>query len=106
MVHGKARPVKMRGGTTGLSLPLVDADGMGRAFPEIQMVTFTSSRGGQHRYALRRGVADSPGPGAGRAGAEPGTVAIVELEEIPLAYLPSNAVRFKMKAVGKLKLKK
>ena len=24
-----------------LGLPLVDADGMGRAFPELQMVTFT-----------------------------------------------------------------
>ena len=37
-----------------------------------------------------------------KAGAESGTIEIVELEEIPLAYLPSNAVRFKVKAVGKL----
>ena len=27
---------------------------------------------------------------------------IVDLEEIPLAYLPSNAVRFRVKAVGEL----
>jgi N-methylhydantoinase A/oxoprolinase/acetone carboxylase beta subunit len=38
-----------------------------------------------------------------RAGAEDGSVEIVELEEIPLAYMPSNAVRFRVKAVGKLK---
>jgi N-methylhydantoinase A/oxoprolinase/acetone carboxylase beta subunit len=38
-----------------------------------------------------------------KAGAESGSVEIVELDEIPLAYLPSNAVRFRVKAVGKLK---
>jgi N-methylhydantoinase A/oxoprolinase/acetone carboxylase beta subunit len=37
-----------------------------------------------------------------RAGARPETVQIVDLEEIPLAYLPSNAVRFRVKAVGEL----
>jgi N-methylhydantoinase A/oxoprolinase/acetone carboxylase beta subunit len=36
------------------------------------------------------------------AGAQPGTIEIVELDEIPLAYLPSNAVRFRAKAVGAL----
>ncbi len=38
-----------------------------------------------------------------KAGADESTVEIVELEEIPLAYLPSNAVRFRVKAVGELK---
>ncbi len=38
-----------------------------------------------------------------KAGAEASTVNVVELEEIPLAYLPSNAVRFRVKAVGDLK---
>jgi N-methylhydantoinase A/oxoprolinase/acetone carboxylase beta subunit len=37
-----------------------------------------------------------------KAGAEEKSVEIVELEEIPLAYLPSNAVRFRVKAVGRL----
>ena len=27
-----------------LGLPVIDADGMGRAFPELQMVTFHSGR--------------------------------------------------------------
>ncbi len=38
-----------------------------------------------------------------KAGADRETVEIVDIEEIPLAYLPSNAVRFKVKAVGNLK---
>ena len=38
-----------------------------------------------------------------RAGAAAETVEIVEMEEIPLAYLPSNAVRFRVKAAGDLR---
>ena len=40
-----------------------------------------------------------------KAGAEPNTVDVVEIEEIPLAYLPSNAVRFRVKAAGDLRRK-
>lgn len=36
------------------------------------------------------------------AGAERGSVEIVEIDEIPLAYLPSNALRLRIKAVGDL----
>jgi hypothetical protein len=36
------------------------------------------------------------------AGADPGTVQIVEIEEIPLAYLTSPAVRIRAKAAGAL----
>jgi N-methylhydantoinase A/oxoprolinase/acetone carboxylase beta subunit len=36
------------------------------------------------------------------AGAEPHSVQIVDIEEIPLTYLPSNAVRIRVKAVGDL----
>jgi N-methylhydantoinase A/oxoprolinase/acetone carboxylase beta subunit len=36
------------------------------------------------------------------AGADPATVEIVEIDEIPLAYLPSNALRVRVKAVGDL----
>ncbi len=38
-----------------------------------------------------------------RAGAAADTVEVVEVEEIPLAYLPSNAVRFRVKAAGDLR---
>lgn len=37
------------------------------------------------------------------AGADPDTVEIVEFAEVPLAYLPGNASRFLVKAVGDLK---
>ena len=36
------------------------------------------------------------------AGAQAGTVEIVEVEEVPLAYLPGNATRIAVKAVGEL----
>lgn len=39
---------------------------------------------------------------ARRAGADPDTLEIIELEEVPLAYLPGNAVRVKAKAAGRL----
>ena len=38
------------------------------------------------------------------AGADPATVHIVDVEDVPLAYLPSNAVRVRVKAVGDLRL--
>jgi N-methylhydantoinase A/oxoprolinase/acetone carboxylase beta subunit len=38
-----------------------------------------------------------------KAGADEATTAVVEVEELPLAYLPANTVRFKVKAVGDLK---
>jgi N-methylhydantoinase A/oxoprolinase/acetone carboxylase beta subunit len=37
------------------------------------------------------------------AGADEATVEIVDIEEVPLAYLPSNATRIRVKAVGDLK---
>ena len=36
------------------------------------------------------------------AGADPATVAVVEIEEVPLTYLPSNVTRVRVKAVGDL----
>ena len=36
------------------------------------------------------------------AGANPATVEIVDVEEVPLAYLPGNAIRIMVKAVGDL----
>ena len=36
------------------------------------------------------------------AGAQPETVEVVEVEEIPLTYVPSNATRIRIKAVGNL----
>ena len=38
------------------------------------------------------------------AGARPGTVEIYDVEEVPIAYLPGNATRIRVKAVGELQL--
>jgi N-methylhydantoinase A/oxoprolinase/acetone carboxylase beta subunit len=48
-------------------------------------------------------VKDAARTEAVKAGADEASLEIVEIDEIPLAYLPSNAVRFRVKAVGKLK---
>jgi N-methylhydantoinase A/oxoprolinase/acetone carboxylase beta subunit len=40
------------------------------------------------------------------AGAGPGSVRIVEIDEVPLAYLPGNATRIRVKAVGDLELER
>jgi N-methylhydantoinase A/oxoprolinase/acetone carboxylase beta subunit len=39
---------------------------------------------------------------AENAGAKAGTVRVVEVEEVPLAYLPGGATRIRVKAVGEL----
>ncbi|MFD1939897.1 MULTISPECIES: hydantoinase/oxoprolinase N-terminal domain-containing protein [Nonomuraea] len=38
------------------------------------------------------------------AGADPGTVEVVDIDEVHVAYLPGNAVRVRVKAVGDLRL--
>jgi N-methylhydantoinase A/oxoprolinase/acetone carboxylase beta subunit len=38
------------------------------------------------------------------AGADPATLQIVDVEDVPLAYLPGNATRIRVKAVGDLAL--
>ncbi len=63
-------------------------------------------------YALgdvprEQALADAKGEATRRAidaGATPGSVQIVDVEEVPLAYLPSNATRIHVKAVGDLTL--
>jgi N-methylhydantoinase A/oxoprolinase/acetone carboxylase beta subunit len=54
------------------------------------------------RQAMLDEACDEARDRAVGAGAEPGTVQIVEIEEIPLAYLSSPAVRVRVKAAGAL----
>ena len=39
---------------------------------------------------------------AAAAGADPSTIEVVDVEEVPLTYLPSNVTRVRAKAVGNL----
>jgi N-methylhydantoinase A/oxoprolinase/acetone carboxylase beta subunit/purine-cytosine permease-like protein len=43
---------------------------------------------------------------AQQAGARPGTISIVDVEEVPLAYLPGGATRIRVKAVGDLDVRR
>jgi N-methylhydantoinase A/oxoprolinase/acetone carboxylase beta subunit len=58
--------------------------------------------GATGRQAALDEASDEARERAAAAGADPGTVQIVELEEIPLAYLTSPAVRIRAKAAGAL----
>jgi N-methylhydantoinase A/oxoprolinase/acetone carboxylase beta subunit len=58
--------------------------------------------GADGRRAALDEACDEAVQSAVAAGADPGTVQIVEIEEIPLAYLTSPAVRIRAKAAGAL----
>lgn len=51
--------------------------------------------------ALNQAKAEATEKAVG-AGADPGTVQIVDVEDVPLAYLPSHATRIRVKAIGDL----
>lgn len=55
------------------------------------------------RDAVLEEVKEAAKQEAVKAGADEASIEVVEFEEIPLAYLPSNAVRFRVKAVGNLR---
>jgi N-methylhydantoinase A/oxoprolinase/acetone carboxylase beta subunit len=38
------------------------------------------------------------------AGADPGSIEVVEIDEVPISYLPGNALRVRVKAVGDLRI--
>jgi N-methylhydantoinase A/oxoprolinase/acetone carboxylase beta subunit len=57
---------------------------------------------GRTREAILAGARAEAESRAIAAGADPGTLELVEVDEIPLAYLPSNVVRVRVKVVGDL----
>ena len=56
------------------------------------------------RRAALESVFDEARSRAVRAGADPDRLQIVEVEEVPLAYLTDPAIRIRVKAVGPLAL--
>ncbi|GAA1553315.1 hydantoinase/oxoprolinase family protein [Kribbella sancticallisti] len=56
------------------------------------------------RTSMLREAQDEAVARAVTAGADPATVAVVEVDELPIAYLPGDAVRVRVKAVGDLML--
>lgn len=68
---------------------------------EVDRIYPLDGRGQTRETALAAARAEATGR-ATDAGADPATVEIVEVDEIPLTYLPSNALRVRVKAVGDL----
>jgi N-methylhydantoinase A/oxoprolinase/acetone carboxylase beta subunit len=56
------------------------------------------------REAVLQKAKDLAREDAIRAGAEPDSIEIVEVDELPLSYLPGIAIRVRAKAVGRLKV--
>lgn len=81
------------------------ANAVGAAIAQIsgevdRVVSLTEVSRNEALAAAKQEAADR----AIAAGADPATIHIVDVEDIPLAYLPSNATRVRVKAVGELRL--
>ena len=60
---------------------------------------------GSHTRTIGNRIASAKEEAASRAveaGAQAESVEVVEVEEVPLTYLPGNATRIRVKAVGEL----
>lgn len=93
-------------GASGVSKPrhFEVANAIGAAIAQVSgQVDGIYDVAGKGRDAVVEEVKAAAVENALKAGAQEGSVEIVELDEIPLTYLPSNAVRFRAKAVGDLK---
>ncbi|MCM8746109.1 hydantoinase/oxoprolinase family protein [Thermomicrobium sp. CFH 73360] len=80
------------------------ANAIGAAIAQVsgEIDRIVSLEGQTREAALTAACADAR-RAAIEAGADPGSVTVVEIEEIPIAYLPSNAVRVRVKVVGDLR---
>ncbi len=74
---------------------------IGQVGGEVDRVFALDSIGREQALAEARREATER---AEQAGAGPGTVRIVDVDEVPLAYLPGSATRIRVKAVGELEL--
>ncbi len=68
---------------------------------EVDRIYSVTDRG---RQDVVRSACDEAVERAVAAGAEPGSVSVVTVEEVPISYLPGNSVRIKVKAVGDLRI--
>ncbi len=86
---------------TPTAAPVANAIGAAsaQAGGEVDRVCAYEPLGREHALAQAREEARQK---AIVAGAEPDAVEIVDVDEIPLAYLPGNAVRVRVKAIGPL----
>lgn len=97
-------PDQLAGATTVLKPPYYQvANAIGAAIAQVSgEVDRIYPMDGRSREQVLGEAKDEAVHQAVRAGANRDTVEIVEVDEIPLAYLPSNALRVRVKAVGDL----
>jgi N-methylhydantoinase A/oxoprolinase/acetone carboxylase beta subunit len=83
------------------------ANAVGAAIAQISdEVERVYSLNGQSRDSALSHARQEAADRAIEAGADPQTVRIVEVEDVPLTYLPGNATRVRVKAVGDLRLER
>ncbi len=81
------------------------ANAVGAAMAQISgEVDYTVTRGTRSRAEALAQARALTVERAITAGAHPDTVQVVDIEEIPLTYLPSNTLRLRVKAVGDVAL--
>lgn len=98
-------PDKLAGVSRVLKPPHFDvANAVGAAIGQVSgQVDRVFSLENRSRDDILREAQEGAFGEAERAGAEKDSLQIIEVEEVPLAYLPGNAVRIKVKAAGRLK---
>ncbi|MBX5477278.1 MAG: hydantoinase/oxoprolinase family protein [Clostridia bacterium] len=79
------------------------ANAIGAAIAQVggEVDRIVSYEGGRRKQVLEA-LQEEAVARAVEAGADPRTVQVVDLEEVPLAYLPGDAARVRVKAVGDL----
>ena len=81
------------------------ANAVGAAIAQISgEVDRVYSLAGMSRDAALDDAKAEAGAKAVAAGADPATLQVVDVEDVPLAYLPGNATRIRVKTVGDLAL--
>jgi hypothetical protein len=81
------------------------ANAIGAAIAQVSgMVDRIFSYEKQGRDAALAEAREEATRNAVAAGAQPASVGITEIEELPIQYVPGGAVRIRMKAVGDLML--
>jgi hypothetical protein len=95
-------PADLKGVSAVIAVPHYDvANAVGAAIAqiggEVDEIFCDLSRAAAIDRATERARARSV-----ESGADPATIEIVEVEDLPLAYMPGNALRVRVRAVGNL----
>ena len=80
------------------------ANAIGAAIAQVSgEVDYVRSLEGTTRAAIIEEARRDAAERAAEAGADPATIDVVDAEDVPLAYLPGNATRVRVKVVGQLR---